>query len=200
MGKGTNQIATWGDVKSLFVDNVGSSSTQCPTYHELVGKGYTVSGMYDLSQCVKWSDITLTYPVKFNMYYAVWNNKSSTAIGINVEVYLRTKSSGSWVQVGLKDIGNVSNVSRGSVPCSIPSSVDLSTAKEIKVYFGRTGGNHYWQYTHGDSSNISGIPNAQWMIVSGGTQKSGAMIYDFSNYFTRGWGASSTNASIMQIS
>lgn len=199
MGKGTNQIATWGDVKSLFADNVASSLTHCPTNHELTDRGYTVSGFYDLNQCVKWSDISLVYPVKFNLYYAVWNNKNSNAIGINVEVYLRTKSSGSWVLVGEDNIGNVSNVSKGYVACSIPSSVDLSSAQEIKIYFGRTAANQYWQYTSGDSSNISGIPNAQWLVVSGGKQKSGSIITNFNGYFT-GTGASSTDAWIMQIS
>lgn len=200
MGKGTNQIATWGDVKSLFVDSAGSlSETKCPTKIELTDRGYTISGTYASNQCVKWTDIKLTYPVKFNLYYAVWNNKNSNAIGINVEVYLRIKSSGSWVQVGVVDIGNVSSVKSGSVSCSIPSSVDLSVAQEIKVYFGRTAANQYWQYTWGDGSNISSIPNAQWNIVSGGSQKSGSVIRDFKSYFS-GTGASSTNAYIMQIS
>lgn len=162
MGKNTNQIATWGDVSSLFADNVASSLTRCPTRTELTDKGYTVSGTYASDQCVKWADISLVYPVKFNLYYAVWNNKDSNAVGINVEVYLRDKSSGSWVQVGEKDIGNVSSVKSGYVSCSIPSSVDLSVEKEIRVYFGRTALDQYWQYAYGDSSNISGIPTANW--------------------------------------
>ena len=200
MGKSANQIATWEDVKSLFADNVDGSLTKCPTKTELTNRGYTISGTYASSQCVKWSDISLVYPVKFNLYYAVWNNKNSNAIGINVEVSLRTKSSGSWVQVGATDIGNVSSVKSGYVSCSIPSSVDLSVAKEIRVYFGRTAANQYWQYTWGDGSNISAIPNSQWNVVSGGSQKSGSMIYDFNDFFSRGWGASSTNACVMQIS
>lgn len=200
MGKGTNQIATWGDVKSLFVDSAGSlSSTKCPTKAELTARCYTVSGTYAENQCVKWTDISLLYPVKFKLYYAVWNNKDSNAVGINVEVYLRPKSGGSWVQVGVVDIGNVSSVKSGSVSCSIPSSVDLSVEQEIKVYFGRTVFNQYWQYTWGDGSNISSIPNAQWNIVSGGSQKSGSVIRTFKEYF-QGEGASSTEAYIMQIS
>lgn len=60
MGRGTNQIATIGDVNQAFGVSISGTSSKCVTKSLLENSGiaFTIGGNYSTYQLVKFSDIS----------------------------------------------------------------------------------------------------------------------------------------------
>lgn len=111
------------------------------------------------TKLVQHKDITRT-SISFNLYYGIYNNKSSNAKLDNVTVYISTSanpSSGTWTKIGSVDPGTVDSTKTGYISCTIPTSIDLSQSYYLKVTCGNTTYNQDWYTMWGNNASIKTI-------------------------------------------
>lgn len=165
------------------------------------------------SKCVQWNDISHKNNATFNIYYGIWNNKSSNAKLDTIKVQIKKLSDTTWTDIGSKSIGTVDTSTTGYVSCTLPTGFDPSVAYDLRLTCGQTTYNQNWKYRWGNSAYITST-GYSWTSYSssaktgvcgptslnGSNQNAVLANYKYSSVPGLHYGRSSTYAALFQIS
>lgn len=151
MATGTNGIATGNDLNNLIYYSYPSISTRCPTKTEILANPqFTLKSSapyYSPNQCVKYSDIQVSYTKTFTFY--ITEGIGGKAYTEYCRVYYTTNGGSSWTQAGSTSIGNTDGSKTVTVTATFPSyflSSTNSTSYFIGFQCGGLSGKRDWKY------------------------------------------------------
>jgi hypothetical protein len=169
MGRGTNQIATIGDVNQAFGASISGTSSKCVTKSLLENSGmaFTIGGNYSTYQLVKFSDIS---KMSGNIYWAFGNNFGSYANNVEPAGWIElTDEDGNTIvyndiQAPFNKNGEYANTFT-SMHCAFPSldldknyTLSLSLEATILAYEGQAVPSHIGIYIFDDHVDYQGEP------------------------------------------